>query len=72
MSHDIQVSALAEDEEYPVEQDGYPSPTLRRKSLGLSRPKHRVSVITYREAVKVRQIDSSLYYKLQSILKTHV
>ncbi len=48
MSHDIQVSALAEDEEYPVEQDGYPSPTLRRKSLGLSRPKHRVSVITYK------------------------
>ena len=36
------VSTLAENEEHPVDEEGYHSPTLRRKSLGLSRPKHRV------------------------------
>ena len=35
----IQVSGTAEDEEFPVDNG---SPTFRRKSLGLSRPKHRV------------------------------
>ena len=43
MFHHIQVSTLAEDEEHPVDQDGYSSPTFRRKSLGFSLPKHRVS-----------------------------
>ncbi|XP_028396123.1 coiled-coil and C2 domain-containing protein 2A-like [Dendronephthya gigantea] len=35
------VSTLAENEEYRVDENGYSSPTSRRKALGIARPKHR-------------------------------
>ena len=44
MFHNVQISTLAEDEEYQVDQDRCSSPTLRRKSLGISRAKRRVSI----------------------------
>ena len=64
----VQVSTFAEDEEQPIDNDGYSSPTLRRKSVGFSRPKHRVRN-TISPMILSRFCDPFCVFKLCRITK---